>query len=256
MTERPPRVFITGANLGGHFLGILIEKAWIPFEIFERSAEIKPLDKLDLIGKNEGTSAEFVGCDRLLCTRPELYDILLKRILSCKIHMSKRVLYFGQNHEGVTVQFSGNTSMHSDILVGADGAHSAVRQHLDSLPKTDTGNEQKNISLLGTTEPLDPAKFPEVLNSKDYFVVGDKDTPYTLGITEIAHEQLSYSDWIPQLNQEMMDPIRHFVTPYRALGDLFDATDIEKVSKVYFEDKLFETWTHGRTVLIGDAAHM
>ncbi|KAF9538397.1 hypothetical protein EC957_006772 [Mortierella hygrophila] len=53
-----------------------------------------------------------------------------------------------------------------------------------------------------------------------------------------------------------MDEIRHFKTPYGTMGDLFDATDIEKVSKVYFEDKLFETWNHGRTVLIGDAAHM
>lgn len=132
--------------------------------------------------------ASSVGYDRLLCARPELYDMLLKRIPSGKIHMSKRVLSFEQNQEGVTVHFSDNTSMHGDILVGADGAHSAVRQHLHKiltkqglLPKTDTLEMSKGyISLLGTTEALDPAKFPEVLNSKDYFVVGDKDTPYTV----------------------------------------------------------------------------
>ncbi|KAK5827765.1 hypothetical protein F5H01DRAFT_101972 [Linnemannia elongata] len=318
LTERPPRVLIAGAGLGGLFLGILLEKARIPFEIFERSAEIRPLgsimclsanilpafeqlglleelmsfskpsqgvtfltDRLDLIGKNEGTPAELVGYDRLLCARPELYDMLLKRIPPGKIHLSKRVLSFEQNHEGVKVHFSDNTSMHGDILVGADGAHSAVRQHLYKtltkeglLPKTDTLEMSKGyISLLGTTESLDPAKFPEVLNAKDYFVIGDKDTPYTwtmftipgnricwnvvvqLGITEIADEQFSCSDWVPQQNQKMMDSIRHFVTPHGALGDLFDATPIECVSKVYFEDMLFETWNHGRAVLIGDAAH-
>ncbi|KAF9134768.1 hypothetical protein BGX30_011785 [Mortierella sp. GBA39] len=53
----------------------------------------------------------------------------------------------------------------------------------------------------------------------------------------------------------MMDSIRHFKTPYGTMGDLFDATFVESVSKVYFEDMLFETWNHGRTVLIGDAAH-
>ena len=73
-----------------------------------------------------------------------------------------------------------------------------------------------------------------------------------LGITEIADEQFSCSDWVPQQNKKMMDSIRHFVTPYGALGDLFDVTPIERVSKVYFEDMLFETWNHGRTVLIGD----
>ena len=129
-----------------------------------------------------------VGYDRLLLARPELYDILLKRIPSGQIHMSKRVLSFEQNHEGVTVHFSDNTTMHGDILVGADGAHSAVRQHLYKtltkeglLPKTDTLEMSKGyISLLGTTEVLDPSRFPEVLSSKDYFVIGDKDTPYTV----------------------------------------------------------------------------
>ncbi|KAH7058043.1 hypothetical protein BKA57DRAFT_448434 [Linnemannia elongata] len=69
-------------------------------------------------------------------------------------------------------------------------------------------------------------------------------------------EQATSSEWTSQDNKRMLDEIRHFKTPYSTMGDLFDATDIEKVSKIYFEDKLFETWTHGRTVLIGDAAHM
>ncbi len=73
-----------------------------------------------------------------------------------------------------------------------------------------------------------------------------------LGATEIADEQFSCSDWVPQQNQKMMDSTRHFKTPYGTMGDLFDATSVEGVSKVYFEDMLFETWNHGRTVLIGD----
>jgi hypothetical protein len=45
VTDRPPRVLIAGGGLGGLFLGLLLEKAGIPYEIFERSAEIKPLGK-------------------------------------------------------------------------------------------------------------------------------------------------------------------------------------------------------------------
>lgn len=73
-----------------------------------------------------------------------------------------------------------------------------------------------------------------------------------LGLTEIADEQFRSSDWVPQQNQKMMDLIRHFKTTYGTMGDLFDATPVERISKVYFEDMLFETWNHGRTVLIGD----
>jgi monoamine oxidase len=53
VTDKPPRVLIAGAGLGGLFLGMPLEKAGIPYEIFERSAEIRPLGKyFSLDGKN------------------------------------------------------------------------------------------------------------------------------------------------------------------------------------------------------------
>ncbi|KAF9543219.1 hypothetical protein EC957_001094 [Mortierella hygrophila] len=304
VTNRPPRVLIAGAGLAGLFLGILLEKAGIPYEIFERSAQIRHLgaimclspnilpafeqlglldellsfskpsfggvmltDELKLIGKTVANAnySDFIGYDHVLFARPELHDMLFNKIPKEKLHMSKKVLSFQQNHEGVMLRFSDNTNIHGDILVGADGAHSAVRQHLyktlekeSLLPKSDTKAMSKGyISLVGTTNALDPVMYPGVLNedSEAFYMIGDKDTPYTLDIAEFANEQFKSSDWVPQQNQKTMDEIRHFKTPYGTMGDLFDATDVERVSKVYFEDMLFETWNHGRTILIGDAAH-
>lgn len=42
-TDQPPHVLISGAGLAGLFLGILLERAGIPYDIYERAAEIKPL---------------------------------------------------------------------------------------------------------------------------------------------------------------------------------------------------------------------
>ncbi|KAG9061271.1 hypothetical protein KI688_007609 [Linnemannia hyalina] len=307
--NKPPHVLIGGAGLAGLFLGILLERAGIPYEIFERSAEPRPLafeqlglldellsfskpsfgvamltDKLKLIGKIVANCTDLIGYDRVLFARPELHDMLFKKIPKEKIHMSKKIVTLDQDQDGVTVTFDDNTTARGDILVGADGAHSAVRQHLyktlekeSLLPKADTKDMSKGyISLLGTTSSLDPLKYPGVLekDSEAFYMIGDKDTPYTwvtftvpgnricwnvviqLGLSSTADEHASSSDWTNQDNKKMLDEIRHFKTPYGTMGDLFDVTDIEKVSKVYFEDKLFETWTHGRTVLIGDAAHM
>ncbi|KAF9125526.1 hypothetical protein BGW39_007326 [Mortierella sp. 14UC] len=320
ITNNPPRVLIAGAGLAGLFLGILLEKAGIPYEIFERSAEIKPLgaimclnpsihpafeqlglyeqlksfskpggdttfynDQLKVTAKSGPVPTETLGYDFLLFARPELYEMLFKQIPSEKIRMSKKIHSFQQNHEGVMIRFSDNTTTHGDILVGADGAHSAVRQHLHKtldqqglLPKVDLKSMNKGyISLVGTTNALDTTKYPFLSKPEceTAFIIGDKNTPYTwvlfsvpgdkicwnvivqLGIEELADDQFRSSDWVPQQNQKLMDLIRHFKTPYGTLGDLFDATPIECVSKVYYEDKMFETWTHGRTVLIGDAAH-
>lgn len=320
VTDKPPKVLIAGGGLGGLFLGILLERAEIPYEIYERSVEIRPLgaimslspnilpafeqlglyeelmafskpsrsgimltDKLKLIGKMVPTSPEIMGYERILFARPMLYDMLFNKIPKEKIHVGKKVLSFQQNHEGVMLRFSDNTTVHGDILVGADGAHSSVRQHLYKtldrlglLPKGDTKQMNKGyISLVGTTAELDPKDYPGMLeeDSESNLIIGDKKTPYTwvtftipgnkicwnvvvqLGLAEVADDQFRSSDWIPQQNKAMMDSIRHFKTTYGTMGDLFDVTPIEGVSKVYFEDMLFETWHHGRTVLIGDAAH-
>ncbi|KAG0373249.1 hypothetical protein BGX24_011947 [Mortierella sp. AD032] len=200
-----------------------------------------------------------------------------------KIHLGKKVASLEQVHDGVTVTFGDHTTARGDILVSADGAHSAVRKHLYKamdkqglLPQSDTKEMSRGyISLVGTTDALDPAKYPGVLKeeSECYYVIGDKDTPYTwvtfavpgdkicwsviiqLGVADDADEQFKAADWVPQHNEKMMDSIRHFKTPYGTMGDLFDVTQAEKISKVYFEDMLFETWNHERAVVIGDAAH-
>lgn len=39
------------------------------------------------------------------------------------------------------------------------------------------------------------------------------------------------------------------------LRDLFDFTPRELISKVVIEEKVFDTWFAGRTVLLGDACH-
>ncbi|KAG0315046.1 hypothetical protein BGZ97_008705 [Linnemannia gamsii] len=316
-----PRVLIVGAGLAGLFLGNLLEKANIPYEIFERAATIKPLgaimclhpgvmpafeqlgiyedlmsfsklglandfynDKLETIANMKASNTEAtIGYNMVLFARPELYDLLFKRIPSHKIHMSKRLESFDQDHVGVRVQFTDGSIAKGDVLVGADGAYSGVRQHLyktlDSqglLPQIDLQSMSKGyISLIGTTDALDPSKYPRMEDAgcESQYFIGDGDTPYTwvtftvpgnricwniviqLGLDKTSEKDAKALDWESQDNKTMMDETRHFKTIYGTLGDLFDATPMERISKVYFEDKLFETWNHDRTVLIGDAAH-
>lgn len=41
--DSKPKVLIVGAGIGGLALGILLLKAGVPFQIFERNTDIKPL---------------------------------------------------------------------------------------------------------------------------------------------------------------------------------------------------------------------
>ncbi|KAF9296576.1 hypothetical protein BGZ74_010258 [Mortierella antarctica] len=63
------------------------------------------------------------------------------------------------------------------------------------------------------------------------------------------------SEWGPEANKAMIKEVYNFpVKQGGVLGDLIDATDKDMISRVYIEEKLFRTWTHGRTALIGDGA--
>lgn len=66
------------------------------------------------------------------------------------------------------------------------------------------------------------------------------------------------SEWGHHAAKQMCDETRHLQTPvkvgdkYMTLGDFYDRTPQELISKVMLEEKVFETWYHGRTVLLGD----
>ena len=51
----------------------------------------------------------------------------------------------------------------------------------------------------------------------------------------------------------MIQEFYHLPCPFGGkMGDLIDATPKDRISLVYYEQKLFETWFDGRTCLIGD----
>lgn len=46
--------------------------------------------------------------------------------------------------------------------------------------------------------------------------------------------------------------VEHKIPLGGTLGDLIKATPQDMISNVYLEEKLFDTWTHGRIALLGD----
>ncbi|KAF9347982.1 hypothetical protein BGX26_000562 [Mortierella sp. AD094] len=67
------------------------------------------------------------------------------------------------------------------------------------------------------------------------------------------------SEWGPEAKDAAhatLAKYRDFPSPLGGtMGEVFDATPQDLISKVFLEEKLFKTWHHGRTVLLGDACH-
>ncbi|KAF9142597.1 hypothetical protein BG015_000747 [Linnemannia schmuckeri] len=312
---RNPHVMIVGAGLAGLLLGILLDHAGIPYKIYERAKEVKPLGAvmtlnagvfpaLEQLGLYEElvklslpvtrTSvfhgdmteiitlktklADVIGYDHIVFPRPEFYDLVLSRVPREKIHFSKKVLSMEQNKEGVMIRCSDRTTYHGDILVGADGAYSGVRQALykrmdkaGTLPPSDLDELNKGyICMVGTTRPLDPAKYSGV-EGKDasiYQIVG-RNSNYSwsvftipgnricwsvklqlLTVKEATQHKFKNSEWGSDTSDPMIKEVRDFLIPMGGtMGDLIDSSPRETISRVFLEDKLFDTWHHGRTLL-------
>ncbi|KAF9349133.1 hypothetical protein BGX26_012539 [Mortierella sp. AD094] len=328
-----PKVMIVGAGLAGLFLALLLEKIDVEYEIFERSATLKPYgsgmclspnilpafeqlgllddllkilyrgvtmevysDELKKIGQIGPAEDNKIGYDGAFFSRADLHRLLLSKVPAEKIHYGKRVLTVGQSEHGAMIRCADGSVHEGDILIGADGAYSSIRQGLyerlekdGKLPKNDT--ESMNIGyscLVGTTQPLDPEKYPIVKDNFTHFAVviaDEKPHSWTLisvpgnricwGVTNQPNSEgnkaaFRNSEWRPESVDAAITPLLDHKVSFGGLlvesghknplhvtllGDLIGATPKELISNVYLEEKLFKTWTHRRIALIGDACH-
>ena len=130
-----------------------------------------------------------MGYDYVVFPRPDLYDLLLSKVPKEKIFLGRKVLSLQQNNLGVMIRIADNSTFHGDILVGADGAYSGVRQSLfkelrkkGMLPTNDGKQLSVNYStLVGTTNALGEDFHPHMKESTSHHsaMIG-RGSPYTV----------------------------------------------------------------------------
>ncbi|KAF9198875.1 hypothetical protein BGZ49_000190, partial [Haplosporangium sp. Z 27] len=222
------------------------------------------------------------GYESYLLSRPKLYDVLRSRVPAHKISMGKKVLRTKEEKDRISVYCSDNTAYECTILVGADGAYSAVRQSMyrrleekGMLPESDKDDFTIGfVNLVGVANPPNPEKYNMSCDDRAHFrvLIGDKnESSYAASIrknqvcwgiqiqlsaSDAKTQHFRNSEWGPESIDTMMKEFEDFPCAYGGtMQDLFDTTPKHLISKVFLEEKLFKTWYHGRSVLIGDACH-
>ncbi|KAF9376098.1 hypothetical protein CPB97_011047 [Podila verticillata] len=221
-------------------------------------------------------------------SRPELYNFLVDQIPGEKIQLGKQVSHVERDNEAATC-ICTDGSQYRGIIIGADGAYSAVRLSLYKdlkeqglLPTIDYKPMwYRSKALVGMTRPLDPERFG-VFGKQAYFsdvkvLVSRGDTPFTLWCVPMSGNRMCWTLEYPlgtgtsgekeeeapevedlsydaKLVQGLCSAFRSFPSPYEGvlIGELLDAAPPNTIFSLPREETSVSTWTAGSIALMGD----
>ena len=284
------RAIIIGAGIGGLTTAIALKQAGIEVTVYERAPELRAvgaglslwanaLKALDCIGVGDrvrqcgvhgheaairaanghilsamsqrALSKHFGDTPIVVVHRADLMDILLNTTqldVRCGFSFERYI----QDKNGVTVYFDNGKSDSSDILIGADGIHSRVRQQIlpDSRPiysgycawrAITTFDHQRVNHTWGESWGIGKRTgvLPLTDNRVYWFATANRPQGEKLASGDSKTLLLDlFADW------------------HQPVPDLLQATDANLIlhNDILDIDPI-ATWYDGRVVLLGDAVH-
>jgi len=200
-----------------------------------------------------------------------IHQAVRARLGESRIHTGHRLGAFQQNDAGVTAYFfdrngAHRTTAHGDVLVGADGIHSAVRETL--FPNEGPARWNGSMLWRGAID------WPKFLTGRSMVIAGGmaaklviypigegarEDRPLTnwAVLVKVAEAGLppNKEDWShPGRFEDLMPHVQRFRIPYVDGRALIEATPEFWEFPMCDRDPL-PRWSHGRVTLLGDAAH-
>jgi salicylate hydroxylase/6-hydroxynicotinate 3-monooxygenase len=200
------------------------------------------------------------GAPYLCMHRATLHGALAAVVPSELVHLGKKLVGLAQRDGGVDLSFADGSRAHADVVIGADGVHSAVRDLI-------LGAEQKPYNRGRVAYR---AVFPAaLLGGRDigrsrtkwwgkdrhiviYYTTAAKDEVYFVTSQPEPVEWMTPESWSAKGDMnELRTAFADFHDDVRAV--LNACPDCHKWAVL--EREPFARWSDGRVVLLGDACH-
>lgn len=191
------------------------------------------------------------GCLRLLTmTRQHLYQAMLSSALRHGVEIVTDSRAVGASEDG-TLQLADGSRLGADLVIGADGVKSAVRDSL-RIPMERRQYHDGLIRVLTERGPLKGGAWDNVI---DFWSTGERtlrilytpsgeDTLYMAMMAPISDPEASS---VPVRAQVWIDAFPDLAPVLSTLGDRgrYDLYETTKLS----------TWSAGKVAIVGDSAH-
>ncbi len=190
-----------------------------------------------------------------LMPRPVLNEVLADAAGRGNIRLNSKVTGFREDADGVTVEFADGTSERADLLIGADGVYSAVRNQLvPGFPAqkhaghhvwramTPSGDEPKEGTVLTVGHKRTRGGFARTYGGQVTWMVNQFESPEPTG----SKKEEALKRAANMNDNGWGEPLIRLIesTP----------EDLIIHNQIMFVPKL-PRWTSERVLLMGDAAH-
>lgn len=196
------------------------------------------------------------GCASATVHRADLLDVLARSVPGELVTLGARCVGVESDGEVAVARFEDGSEVEADVVVGADGIHSAVRASLfgpdaprftgkicyrsvvrvDAVPGPPPDND--NATWLGPhgTIVLYPMRQDELINV----------------VCHYDDENYRHEAWITQCDRD--EVLERYAGWHESLLRIFSAGELWYKWALYDRDPMPQ-WTRGRATLLGDAAH-
>ena len=293
---RTPKVAIVGAGIGGLTAAIAMHRRDIEVGVYEQSPQIAEIgagvslspnaikafralgldqhiaaigfesdnqlvrawDSGDILSKvfRKGVYQKEFGAPYLSAHRADLVEVLRQQLPSNVIHLNARCTGVETSGSTARALFADGTEIDADLIVGADGIRSAVRQ---SLFGRDAPRFTGSVCWRGLV-PLDA--FPPGMISTDLTLyMGPRSHVIHFMVRRgalinfVAHVETdawTQESWTEEC--ERSEVMETFAGWHEPLLRLLGSSNRYYKWALYDRDPL-ERWSKGRVTLLGDAAH-
>ncbi|WP_199330426.1 FAD-dependent monooxygenase [Microcoleus sp. FACHB-68] len=209
----------------------------------------------EIIASKPLTALEHYGQPLLNIQWSRLQAILASLLPSDIIHLNHQCIGFEQHESSVETHFENGKTIQSDLLIGADGINSVVRQKLIGDGSPLYAGRMSWRAVIQYPHPLLTPNLATLITAADgkNFLLVDVGEGYTFWSAGALLADDSVCQRATDAKARVLEIFAEWADPVEAIIQATPADEI--VERPICDRTPLQRWSEGRVTLLGDAAH-